>query len=69
MQALHELGRRLEALAEIEHACAARRDGDHYAELQKQFRQAMRDAEALQQRADRHLRQIAATMKGANDND
>ncbi len=51
------------------HALAARRDGDHYAELYKQAKQAIRDAQALQQRAERHLRQIARGMKGSNDAD
>jgi hypothetical protein len=68
IEALHELGRTLEALQETEHARAARLDGDHQSELKHHVVEALRDAQNLTHRANRHLRTLM--QKGsANDAD
>lgn len=63
---LHELGRTLEELGELEHARAARLDGDHQSELKRSALEAVRDAKNLTQRAERHLRSL---MKRDSAND
>lgn len=66
IDALHELGRELEALDQLEHARAARLDGDHQSEVKKLAVEALRDAKNLTDRANRHLRQLMQRDK-AND--
>lgn len=63
--AFHKLGRTLEKHGCAEHALAARKDGDHWAELYKHGKQAITDALRLSQRAARHLRVLR--REAAND--
>lgn len=64
MDAFHQHARELEALELIEHARAARKDGDHYARL---YKQAKTDESNFIQRAERCLRALRQRIGAAND--